>query len=321
MSYHHLTIDERACIGIYYNQNKCVSEIARLLNRSKSTISRELRRNHSRDDGYNPIGAQRKYNARRKNSVCKPRLQSDDYLFNLVCEGLANYWSPEQIVSRLPKNRKICFSTIYRAINSRIIPQEYCVNLRRYGKMLKRNRRKKGMAYDFSSVRTISERPQTVENRNRYGHWELDTIVLRPECGCHLATFVERKSRLLIIRKIPDKKASTMADTIIAALGVFPKSLRKTFTVDRGLEFTDWQRIEKELQVKVYFCDPYSPHQRGTSENSNGLVRQFFPRRTFLPEITDEAVAYAEYLINNRPRKCLYWKSPKQNIVALALTI
>lgn len=310
MSYQHLTIEERACIAVYYKQNKSKTEIAQLLNRNKSTISRELRRNHSRDDGYNSIGAQRKYNARRKHCVREPLLKSDKDLFALVCEGLSKYWSPEQISNTLPADNRVCFSTIYRAINNKLIPREYCMKLRCYGKKLKHRRKKKRMTYDFSSVRSISDRPSIVEERSSYGHWELDTIVLRPECGCHLATFVERKSRFVFIRKIKDKKALTMSDIVIKTLGSIPPKFRKTLTVDRGLEFTDWKRMESELGVKVYFCDPYSPYQRGTNENTNGLVRQFFPRRTILPMITDHAVSRAEYLINSRPRKCLGWYSP-----------
>ena len=310
MSYQHLTTEERACLSVYYKCKKTVTEIAVLLKRSKSTISRELRRNHSCDEGYNPVGAQRKYNARRKKCIRKTKLQVNKDLLKVVCEGLENYWSPEQISNTLPEEKKICFSTIYRAINNKLIPKEFCKKLRRYGKNLKRNKKQKGVAYDFSSVRKISERPKVVENRSEYGHWELDTIVLRPECGCHLATFVERKSRMLFIRRIPNKKAVTMSDTIIEVFSEIPPRLRKTFTVDRGLEFTDWQRVEKALKVKVYFCDPYSPYQRGTNENTNGLVRQFFPRRTILPEISVAFVSKVENLINSRPRKCLAWLSP-----------
>ena len=261
---------------------------------------------------YNATGAQRKYNARRRNCVRTPILQANKGILAKVCEGLSNYWSPEQISATMPKDEKICFSTIYRAINKRLIPKECCVKLRRYGKRLARNQRRKGKAYDFSQVRTIDQRPKTVESRNRYGHWEIDTIVLRPECKCHLATFVERKSRTVLIRKIPDKKAATMCDAIIAAMRSIPPKFRKSLTVDRGLEFTDWLRIESTLGVKVYFCDPYSPHQRGTNENTNGLIRQFFPRRTLLPVITDEYVSLVQDLINNRPRKCLHWRSPSQ---------
>jgi len=309
MSYHHLTIEERACIGVYYKEKRSITEIGLLIGRSKSTISREIKRNQNCIEGYNAVGAQRKYNTRRRNCARKPILQINIETYNKVCEGLSKYWSPEQISNTLPKNIRVCFSTIYRAIKKKYIPKEYCVKLRRYGKHLKRGK-SNGRAYDFSQVRTIDQRPAAVNNRSRYGHWELDTLVLRPEAKCHLATFVERKSRMVLIRKITDKKASTMGDLLINTFASIPKRYRKSFTVDRGLEFTDWKRIERELGVKVYFCDPYSPHQRGTNENTNGLIRQFFPKRTILPSVTDELVRDVQSFINNRPRKCLNWKSP-----------
>ena len=311
MSYHHLTIEERACIGVYHKEKRSVTEIAEILRRNKATISRELRRNESRDEGYNAVGAQRKYNQRRRRCVRSLKLVEDTRLYELVREGLNRYWSPEQISHTLPRGFSVSYCTIYRAIDRRLLPKE---KLRRYGKQLKR-KKAKGICYDFSEVRTFDERPSAVDTRNRYGHWELDTIVLRPESKSHLATFVERKSRMLIMRKIPNKKAATMGDTIINTFRTIPAKYRKTFTVDRGLEFTDWKRIEKELNVKVYFCDPYSPQQRGTNENTNGLVRQFFPRRTILPEITDELVEQAQAFINNRPRKCLHWLSPFQKLL------
>jgi len=317
MSYHHLTIEERACIDVYYKQGLSVSKIALLLDRNKSTISRELKRNANDRGNYNPIGAQRKYVVRRRACGRIAILETNPYILALVCDGLSKYFSPEQISNTLPKGKRICFSTIYRAIRQKIIPSEYHAKLRRYGKRLKHRGKTKGMAYDFSQVRSISQRPSSICNRNRYGHWELDTIVLRKESGCHLATFVERKSRMAIIRKIDNKKAETMSDTIIDAMSSVPSHLVKTFTVDRGLEFTDWRRVEKELNAKVYFCDPYSPHQRGTNENTNGLIRQFFPRRTILPVITNEFVKEAEVLLNNRPRKCLGWNTPYERFYRL----
>ena len=101
-----------------------------------------------------------------------------------------------------------------------------------------------------------------------------------------------------------------MSHAIIEVFKAIPPKYRKTFTVDRGLEFTDWKRVEKELGVKVYFCDPYSPHQRGTNENTNGLIRQFFPRRTLLPPVTEDFVQHVQFLINHRPRKSLNWTFP-----------
>ena len=112
--------------------------------------------------------------------------------------------------------------------------------------------------------------------------------------------------------KIKDRKAKTMADAIIEKLSVFPDYAVKTLTVDRGLEFTDWKRVEEKLHTKVYFCDSYSPWQRGTNENTNGLLRQFFPRRKLLPQINEESLVFAQNMINNRPRKVLHYSSPHQ---------
>lgn len=314
MSYTHLTIEERACIQQYYKNGLKVCEIAALLNRDKSTISRELKRNHSRDHGYNAIGAQRKYNKRRKKCV-RNKILLNKKIFKKVKSRLEKYWSPEQISNTLSKENYVSTSTIYRALNSNMFPLEVKKKQRRYGKHLKRNRKAKGVAYDFSEVRKISERPASIMDREEFGHWELDTIVLRPECGCHIASFVERKTRYLISCILKNKTAKCMTEAIINALGTLPPGSVKTLTVDRGLEFTGWKTVEKALNTKVYFCDPYSPHQRGTNENTNGLIRQFFPRRKLLPPVTQEAINEAQELINNRPRKVLDFSTPYQKFL------
>lgn len=315
MSYKHLTIEERACIAQYLKQGIKISRIAELLGRNKSTISRELKRNPSRDQGYNAIGAQRKYNKRRKKCIRHSWFENEE-LFNIVKQGLQQYWSPEQIVNTLPQGYTLSVSTVYRGVDKKIFPEQIRKKLRRYGKHLKRNQKKtQKICYDFSQVRTINQRPAIVETREEFGHWELDTIVLRQECGCHIATFIERKTRFLLCRKIQNKTAKCMGDAIIEAFRELPSYAVKTLTVDRGLEFTDWQRIEKELDAEVYFCDPYSPHQRGSNENTNGLIRQFFPRRKLLPKITANMVLHVQDLINSRPRKVLHFSSPYQSFL------
>lgn len=314
MSYKHLTIEERACIAQYYKNNLKVSEIADLLGRNKSTISRELKRNHSRDEGYNAIGAQRKYNKRRKNCVKKQLLSNKD-VYDLIKKGLEEYWSPEQVSNTLPDGYIVSTSTIYRALNRNIFSLAIKKKQRRYGKNLKRNRKDKGVAYDFSEVRKIEERDSSVLNREEFGHWELDSIVLRPECGCHIASFVERKTRYLICCRLENKTAKCMTNAIINELGKLPKGSIKTLTVDRGLEFTGWKIVEKELKTKVFFCDPYSPHQRGTNENTNGLIRQFFPRRKILPPVTEEGIKRVQHLINTRPRKILNYDTSYQRFL------
>lgn len=314
MSYTHLTIEERACIYQYYKNNLKVSEIANLLGRDKSTISRELRRNHSRDEGYNAIGAQRKYNKRRKKCKRK-KILSNTTFYETVKSCLEKYWSPEQISNTLPKEINVSTSTIYRALNNNEFPITVKKKQRRYGKYLKRNKKPKGVAYDFSEVRSIEKRPLSVINRKEFGHWELDSIVLRSECGCHIASFVERKTRYLICCKLENKTAKCMTEVIIKELGKLPSHCVKTLTVDRGLEFTGWKEVEKALRAKVYFCDPYSPHQRGTNENTNGLIRQFFPRRKLLPPVTQQRIKQVQNLINERPRKILNFNTPYQKFL------
>ena len=310
MSYYHLTTNDRKSIERFYQKGLSVTKIAQLIGVHKSTISRELRRNNSRDYGYNAIGAQRKADKRHKNCGRKPILPTDHKAYDFISKGLASYFSPEQIANSMPKRFRVCTSTIYRALKKKVFDAQLRKKLRRYGKVSKKRRKKRG-GYDFSGVRTIDERSLSVQKRNRFGHWEMDTVILAPENGYHLATFVERKSRYLIIRKIPDKKAVTMSAAIIEAFKGIPEKYRLSMAFDRGLEFTDWEKIEEELNTKVYFCDPYSPWQRGSNENTNGLIRQFFPRGKVLKEITDDDITRIQNLINSRPRKCLHWKSPK----------
>lgn len=309
MSYYHLTIVDRKSIERFYRQGKRISEIAELVGVHKSTISRELRRNPSRDYGYNAIGAQRKANKRHKNVGRKSKILTNKQTYNVIADGLTLFFSPEEIANSMPKKHRVCTATIYRALKNKMFPVALHQNLRRYGKNNKKGT-KKGQAYDFSAVKTIHERSLNVLNRNRFGHWELDTIVLHPDNGYHLATFVERKSRFVLIRKIANKKAKTMSDAIIEAFQSIPKKHRLSLAVDRGLEFTDWERVEEALDTNVYFCDPYSPWQRPTNENTNGLIRQFFPRGAVQKNITDMDIAFIQHLLNIRPRKCLSWKSP-----------
>ena len=177
MSYKHLTIEERACIAQYLKQGIKISRIAELLGRNKSTISRELKRNPSRDQGYNAIGAQRKYNKRRKKCIRHSWFENEE-LFNFVKQGLQQYWSPEQIVNTLPQGYTLSVSTVYRGVDKKIFPEQIRKKLRRYGKHLKRNQKKtQKICYDFSQVRTINQRPAIVETREEFGHWELDTMV------------------------------------------------------------------------------------------------------------------------------------------------
>ncbi len=312
MSYYHLTIENRKSIERFYHLGYSISKIATLTGFHKSTISRELRRNPSRDYGYNAIGAQRKATKRRKNSVNQPKLLTNTNAYQAVTKGLCLYFSPEEISNSMPEKYRVSTSTIYRALKKKILPKQLEGNLRYYAKKFACKQRIPINTVN-SALKNISTRPEIIETRTTFGHWELDTIVYREECKFHLATFVERKSRYLIVTKIPDKKVQTMTDVIIKAFKQIPAAYRLSLTVDNGMEFSNWEAIEAALPgTKVYYCDPYSPWQRGCNENTNGLIRQFLPRKKILLHVTDEDVKYIQHLLNIRPRKCLNWNSPAQ---------
>lgn len=320
MSYYHLTTEDRKCIERFYQKGLKITEIAERIGVHKSTISRELRRNCNKAGIYNAIGAQRSAVKRRKNSSDQPFLLKNKEAYDIVVNGLDHYWSPEEISHTMPENLRISTSTIYRAIKKKLIDTKYLKKLRFYNKRfgLKNPKNNKPKPHEEKNIAT---RPASIETREDYGHWELDTLVLRDECKCHLAVFVERKSRLVIITKIPNKKAKTMADAIVAAFEKFPLHLRKTLTVDNGAEFSDWQGIEARLPgTTVYYCNPHSPWQKGAVEKMNGLIRQYFPRKKILPEVTDAFVLEVEILLNSRPRKSLDWATPAHCFLMLHLT-
>lgn len=312
MSYYHLTIEDRKSIERYYRQGYGVSKIAQETGFHKSTISRELRRNPSRDYGYNALGAQRKAKQRRKNSVNTPVLAQECEARNEVIKGLGLFFSPEEIAGSMPKEHRVCTTTIYRALKKKVLPKGLEKNLRQHSKKYAAKSNKPKNTGN-SKIKNISTRDEVIETRTTFGHWELDTVVYREECGFHLATFVERKSRYIIIVKLPNKKVATMNKAIIQTFEQIPAEYRLTLTVDNGMEFSDWQTIEAALPgTTVYYCNPYSPWQRGTNENTNGLIRQFLPRKKILLGVTDEDIQCIQYLLNIRPRKCLNWCSPKQ---------
>lgn len=312
MSYQHLTIEERACIAQYLKNGLNQSQIAALLHRDRSTISREIRRNQNCLGKYTAIGANRKYHARRKAAQPKPKLVTDQELYGRVLVGLQLYFSPEQIINTLLSDNRVSVSTIYRAVSQKLFPKIAAEKLRRYHKKKKKSD-KRGTSYDFSKVRTIQERPASVLSKEEFGHWELDTIVLYCGKNGYLAVMVERKTKYTIVLRLPDKKATTMTDAVIAALGQLPDYAVKSLTVDRGLEFTDWERLEKALGTTVYFCDPYSPEQKPIVENTNGLLRQFYPRRKNSDFSFDPQLAAA--LLNCRPRKVLDWRSASNSFL------
>lgn len=303
-SYGHLTINERESILVMKEKNMTMREIGAAIGRSSSTISRELRRNSRPRAGYSAAYAQAAYRKRRIR--CRRRLRLSGFETRETVMSLLNaYWSPEQISQRLRRDAdavKIGTCTIYRGIKKGLFPRGIKKKLRTrpYSKPSGSKTGKLVISHN------IRERPEEANQRKEVGHWESDTVRGSRHSGSIL-TQVDRKSRYLIAAKIPDGKSETFMSATIAAMQGKPV---KSFTADNGKEFAAHDLLTKAFGAEVYFCDPSAPGQRGTNENTNGLLRQFFPKRSSFERVSQADVDHAVWLLNNRPRKCLHWDSP-----------
>ena len=307
--YTHFTIEERELSRVLKAQGLSIRAIARMLNRSPSSVSREFRRNSYSNGTYAAHHADKLYRKRRKNCGRKPKLKAGaarDY----VLEKMALRWSPEQIAGRAKRDKEpfsISFPTIYRAIDTIILPPQLKRIIRFKWKHKKcKTEDKRGKIPNTTS---ISKRPAGAKNRTRFGHWESDTVLGQRKTGC-FGTHVERKSGFLVAFRIDDRQDNAFNKATIKAFFSVPDKLKKSFTVDNGKEFAAHQELTEATGMKVYFCDPYSPWQRGTNENTNGLLRQFFPKGTSFADISDDDLQNIVYLINNRPRKRFNFLTP-----------
>ncbi len=307
--YKHLSTEERESLYKNIIEGKTIEVIAKELNRSKSTISREIRRNGSRNT-YSPSRAEKNYQQRRKLSVQKKKL-IDPGLNEKVTELLKKTWPPEQISNRLryEKSRySISFATIYRAIKDGTLDK----SLRNYLRIRRKKhhgKKKDTKCGHLNIDYTIHDRPKSVEGRKITGHFESDSIRGHKNSGS-IGTHAERKTRFLVGHKMQNRTAKEYNDTALLKLATLPPQKIKSFTVDHGKEFSMHREFGQALNCKVYFADPSCPHQRGTNENTNGLLRQFFPKRTSFADISQDDVDAVVDLLNKRPRKCLGWKTP-----------
>ena len=304
MSYQHFSTFERGRIQELLSLGYSHRKIAKKLNRHRSSIDREVRRNSNKTE-YICESAQKSYHSRRKYS--KPKGKKSEILLKLIAKKLQATWSPEQIANIVTKG-KVSHKTIYNWLYKGYLPKITVKNLRHKGK--RRQSEKRGK---FSMGTPISERPKDVAGRETFGHWELDSMVSSrgKSKGC-FATFVERKSRLYTVIKTPDRSAVSMEKAITELYQMLPSGAFKTGTTDRGKEFACSEVIKKKLGLILYFADAYSSWQRGSNENSNGLLREFYPKKTDLALVSQKELTHNLFLINSRPRKCLDWKSPIQ---------
>ena len=299
MSYKHLTLNARNKIEVLSKEGYSSRRIAKILGFHHSTISRELKRC---DNKYEAVDAQKDKIEKSSSKGRKPKF--DDNITKCISEKLNKKWSPEQIANTVCKDI-VCFKTIYNWIYSGIIDFDIS-KLRRKGK----SRKVKETRGRFNIGKSIIKRPKEVKKRNTFGHWELDTVVSSrgKSKGC-LATFVERKTRFYIALPMVDRSKTSMLGAINKLIKTLPLEALKTFTSDRGKEFACYEDVEK-LGINFYFTDAYSAWQRGSNENSNGLLREYYPKKTDLSKISINELIKNLMELNTRPRKCLNYQTP-----------
>lgn len=322
MNYKQLTIEERERIQELLWQKLSVRDIAKALGRNASSISREIKRNQTEQRQlYRPRLAHGKALVRRTHRGQRI-LDTNDQLLRYVKTYLKLGWSPEQIAAKSKElvGTSISHEAIYQYIYAQIHRggQGYvkpgCEDLRPYLARRRNRRMKKGLRKSYriqkGPLPSIEDRPKEAVARTVVGHWEDDSMVYTPTCPVRLRTTNDLTSGLVFIAKT---RNSTMyeANRISGErLGNLPPSLRKTLTRDRGSENLGFEELERGLGIRCFFAHSYHSWERGANENLNGLIRRFFPKGTDFRALSDEDVAYVEYLLNSRPRKRLGWKTP-----------
>lgn len=321
--YKHLTIEEREKLYLMHGQGYGIRAIANTLHRAPSTISRELRRNKKGARMYSPSSAERYYTERRRNCGRKHILCCEAYR-ECVRRLIEEYqWSPEEISNRLKLEGsplQLSYGAIYRAIHAGIFDankraasrsrrKRFAYHLRRKGKQknAKGAKNKQG-GYQFANK--ICDRPAQANERAACGHFETDTIVGK-RGGARLVSIVDRKSRFTLAAKVSTGSSRDVCNAMIALLKQLPTDKVRTITPDRGSEFALYQDVTDALgAVEFYFADPHSPWQRGTNENTNGLIREYIPKGSDIAPVNDLYIENFIYKLNLRPRKCLNWRSP-----------
>lgn len=310
MSYRQLAPEQRYQIEAYLGTGMKKSEIAKRIGVHRSTVYREIKRNSNvRLVGYKACPA---ISAARERHKGKKKHQVEEVTWARVDSLLGIQWSPEQISKRLKLEGlpTVSHETIYlRIYDDKRKGGELYRHLRRRHGYRKRNGKyyKRG---GWDTRRFINERPAVVDERSRMGDWEADTIIGSEKKG-GILSLVERRSRFCLLKKVPTKAADTVAEALCSKL-LPHKDKVLTITSDNGIEFTGHQTIALSLGADFFFADPYSSWQRGTNENTNGLVRQYFPKKTAFAALTDRDIQFVNDRLNNRPRKSLAFRTPNE---------
>ncbi len=304
---HHLTLEQRSQIEELKSSGLSLRQIGEIVEVHASTVSRELRRNRIRGR-YNYVIADSMYRERR-HKASKQLKKIKDWLEERILEGLSNLWSPEQISGRL-KREGIFIS--HEAIYQYVEKKGMKYNLRRKGKKYRRKKAAKAGVSCIPNRRDISERPKIVEKKARIGDWEGDTVISH-DSHCALLTLVDRHSKYVIIRKVGRKTSENLSAAIIKSLKNEGLPVN-TITFDNGSEFAEHQQISKKLKTDIYFARPYKSSDRGLNEHTNGLIRQFLPKKFDFKNVSDHDIKIIQNFLNFRPRKVLNYSTPVEVI-------
>jgi len=317
-----LSFEEREEISRLMASGFGVREIAEALDRAPSTISRELRRFKNKRTAYRAVSAQALADrSQRSRRLGKRKLFLNPKLLRVVISKLKLFWSPEQIAVHLKNHyeksdMQVSKETIYSYIY--VLPRgELRAELTRLLRQAHKKRRvqgrsQKGQTSNLEDMLSIEERPSEVADRCVPGHWEGDLIIGGQKEQTALGTLVERTTRTVILVPLKSKKAVDVRKAFAKEIKKLPKELRLTLTYDQGREMAQHKLFTKETEMKVYFAHPRSPWERGTNENTNGLLRQYFPKGTNFKNVSRAEIKRAQKQLNERPRKTLGWKTPKE---------
>jgi IS30 family transposase len=346
----YLELAERLVIADLRVLRYGIREIGRVLERAASTVSREVRRNSyqrpqpeagaaelglaglGRLGAYAPHAAQVKTEQRRRRPKDR-KLEKDPGLWAHVIEQLTRRWSPEQIARRLPRvfpdqpERRLCHETIYQAlfVQPRGELRKIIAGALRRGRVYRRARhepgtrtpREQGRGRFKDPMVMISERPAEATDRAVPGHWEGDLIIGEDHASA-IATLVERTTRYTLLVALPEgREADHVRDQLLTAVATLPAHLRRSLTWDQGAEMASHRQFALAADMPVYFCDPHSPWMRGSNENTNGLLRQYFPKGTDLAVHTPAHLAAVAAELNGRPRKTLDWDTPAERLATV----
>lgn len=311
-------------MGILFAQGKSTREVAQRLKRHPSTIRRERRRSRPYFLAYSPLRAGQDAAQKRKRSRKRKKLDTIR-LWSVVTKKLTLRWSPEQIARYLKQTyphdtgMQVSHETIYTYIY--ILPRgslrkELIAFLRQGSRGRQRRKRDTDERGKIPNMVSIRERPKEVESRTVPGHWESDLIIGKGHRSA-IGTLVERTTRMTILVPLKKKDAVSVRKAFAQTVKRLPKEAFRSITHDRGSEMFEHELFTKDTQVQVYFADPHSPWQRGTNENTNGLIRDFFPKGTDFSQVPTKYLKHVQRLLNERPRKTLNWQTPKESFSKL----